>query len=158
MRKSLLVTLFLVFGICFGQSRYTIQNFLAFSIINSSDFDRYMIKDGFEMIDSEIKENSMKLTYRTINTDAINIGLITVTKDLVSDSSLRYSFYNEEENIRLIKNIYDINYKLNYSDNKNGVLEKHYSKEDTTISIYKTYDDKNKIYMYMYSFSIKRDR
>lgn len=158
MRKILLLGLFLLSGFCFGQTKYSIQNFLAFSIVSSSDFDKYMTKDNFEMVDSEKKETSYKLIYQSRIKDMKNLGTITTSRDFYSDSLLTYSFYNEEEDNRLIKNLHDLNYKLSYSENKDGVLVKYYVKEDTSVFVYKIYDKEKKIYMYMYSFSIKRDK
>lgn len=158
MRKILLLGLFLLSGFCFGQTKYSIQNFLAFSIVSSSDFDKYMTKDNFEMVDSEKKETSYKLIYQSRIKDMKNLGTITTSRDFYSDSLLTYSFYNEEEDNRLIKNLHDLNYKLSYSENKDGVLVKYYVKEDTSVFVYKIYDKEKNFYMYMYSFSIKRDK
>lgn len=158
MRKILVLGLVLVSGFCNAQSKLSVQNFLAFSIIKISDLDNYMNKNGFEMIDSEKKESSINLSYRTVKVNKDDIGMINVRKDLQSDSLLTYSFYNIQENERLLNDLHRLNFNLVESDNKEGVLSRHYTKEDCFISVYKMFDRETADYMYMYSFSVKRDK
>lgn len=141
-----------------AQSTLGVENFLALSITKISDLDYYLNKQKFELTNSVKKDSSITLTYTSRDVRKENIGLITTTRDLKSDSSLTYSFYNNEENFRLLDDLNKLKFKLLDSDNTNGELEKHYHKEDYTISIYKMFDNQVGDFMYMYSFSIKRDK
>ena len=154
MKQLITILLRLLTTYISAQSNLKIQNLLALPLISLSDLDSTLHKNNFEMQDSSQTDSTMQLVYK----DKTLTSMIVINRNLNSDANLTYSFYGDQENQRLSDDLQEQKFKLITSDNIDGVIEKHYSRDDYTISIYRKFDKTSNGIMYMYSFTVKRDK
>ena len=154
MKQLFTILLLLVSAYISAQSNLKIQNFLALPIISLSDLDAALHRNNFEMHDTAQTDSTMQLVYK----DKARSSMIVINRNLNTHANLTYSFYGDPENQRLSDDLQTQKFKLVSSNNIDGVLEKHYIRDDFSISIYRKFDKINNVNMYMYSFTVKRDK